>query len=165
VHDGLTPFGTDVVRACNRLGIIVDVAHATLEGTRQAAKVSSRPLLLSHTFLRPTPRRHTRGITPEHASIVSGTGGVVGVVPFPSVFATLESYGDGIARMADAIGVNHVGIGGDLAGIRGAPPYRRFEQFPELLQILQRRGFSRDDIAKIAGENFMRVYAAVAGSA
>jgi membrane dipeptidase len=162
VHDGLTAFGADVVRACNRLGVIVDVAHATLEATRQAAKITTRPLLLSHTFLRDAPRRYTRGITPEHARVVTETGGVVGVVPFPSVFSTLTDYSEGIARMADAIGVQHTGIGGDLAGIRGAPPYRRFEQFPELVQMLGNRGFSSEDVASIAGENFMRLFVAVA---
>jgi membrane dipeptidase len=64
----------------------------------------------------------------------------------------------------DAVGVDHVGIGGDLAGIRGAPPYRRFEQFPALMQMLQSRGLGNDDVAKVAGGNFMRLYGAVAGN-
>ena len=161
VHNGLTPFGADAVRTCNRLGIIVDVAHATWEATRQAAKISTRPLLLSHTFLRDAPRRYTRGITREHALTVKETGGVIGVVPFPSVFFTLQDYTEGIARMADAVGVNHVGIGGDLAGVRGGPPYHRFEQFPALVQMLQNRGFGSDDVARIAGGNFMRLFLAV----
>jgi membrane dipeptidase len=162
VHGGLTPFGVDVVRACNALGLIVDVAHAPLEATRQAATAATRPLLLSHTFLTDAARRYTRGITREHALAVAETGGVVGVVPFPSAFPTLQDYIAGIARMVDAVGVNHVGIGGDLAGIRGSPPYRRFEQFPEIMQMLQSRGFSSEDVAKIAGGNFMRLFGAVA---
>jgi membrane dipeptidase len=165
VHNGLTPFGADAVRTCNRLGIIVDVAHATLEATRQAARISTRPLLLSHTFLRDAPRRYTRGITREHALAVKETAGVIGVVPFPSVFFTLQDYTEGIARMADAVGVNHVGIGGDLAGVRGGPPYHRFEQFPALVQMLQNRGFGSDDVAGIAGGNFMRLFLAVSALA
>src|SRR5215467_12707619 len=51
-HNGLTPFGADVIRACNRLGIVVDVAHATSDTVKQAVKATSRPLLLSHTALR-----------------------------------------------------------------------------------------------------------------
>ena len=162
LHAGLTSFGMEVVRTCNRLGVIVDVAHATFEATRQAAKAATRPLLLSHTFLTDAPRRFTRGITREHARAVSETGGVVGVVPFPGTFPTLQDYTAGIARMVDAIGVNHVGIGGDLAGIRGAPPYRRFEQFPAIVHMLQSRGFSGEDVTRIAGGNFMRLFTAVA---
>lgn len=165
VHAGLTPFGIDSIRACNRLGIVVDVAHATFEGVRHAAKIATRPLLLSHTFLTNAPRRYTRGITREHALAVSATGGVIGVVPFPTVFPTLQDYATGIARMVEAVGVNHVGIGGDLAGIPGAPPYRRFEQFPTLMQLLRSHGFSSEDVAKIAGENFMRLFSAVAAPA
>lgn len=165
VHDGLTAFGTDTVRTCNRLGIVVDVAHATFEASRQAAKITSRPLLLSHTFLRNAPRGYTRGILREHALAVSETGGVVGVVPFPSVYSTLQDYTEGIARMADAVGTDHVGIGGDLAGVRGAPPYRRFEQFPVLVQMLRSRGFGSEDVAKITGANFMRLFVAVADPA
>ncbi len=162
VHNGLTKLGIEAVRMCNRLGIIVDVAHATLEATRQAAKTTTRPLLLSHTFLRNATGGYTRGITREHGMTVAETGGVVGVVPFPSVYPTLQDYSAGIARMVDALGVNHVGIGGDLAGVRGAPPYRRFEQFPVLVQMLQSRGFSDAEVAKIAGGNFMRLFTAVA---
>jgi membrane dipeptidase len=165
VHNGLTQFGADAVRSCNQLGIIVDVAHATLEGTRQATKVSTRPLLLSHTYLRDAQRRYTRGITREHALAVAETGGVIGVVPFPTAFSSLQDYTAGIARMVDAVGVNHVGIGGDLAGIPGAPPYNRFEQFPTLAQMLQSRGFGAEDVAKITGGNFMRLFAAVANPA
>src|SRR6185295_19684026 len=71
-HNGLTPFGAGVIRACNRLGVVVDVAHATAETVKQAVRVSSKPLLLSHTALRgsraqgPTPWTE-RQITPDHA--------------------------------------------------------------------------------------------------
>jgi membrane dipeptidase len=51
VHDGLPDFGVEVVRACNRLGIVVDVAHATFDVVKRAAQATSRPLILSHTSL------------------------------------------------------------------------------------------------------------------
>ena len=53
-HGGLTPFGQDVIREMNRLGMVVDVAHLTLDGVRQAVGITRKPLLLSHTVLRPT---------------------------------------------------------------------------------------------------------------
>ncbi|MGH8616844.1 MAG: dipeptidase [Burkholderiales bacterium] len=165
VHRGLTPFGADVVRACNRLGIIVDVAHATYDMTVQVAKTTTRPLLLSHTLLTNAPGRYSRGITRDHARAVSETGGMIGVVPFPGSFPTLRDYSEGFVRMADAVGVDHVGIGSDLAGIVGTPPFRRYEQLPALAQALTDRGFSRDDLAKIAGGNFLRVFTAVSAAA
>ena len=47
-HGGLTPFGKDVLRACNRLGMLVDVAHCTSEGIEQALSLSSKPMVYSH---------------------------------------------------------------------------------------------------------------------
>src|SRR5215831_16521442 len=50
-HEGLTPFGAEVIRACHRLGFVCDVAHATEAMAKQSVKVATRPLLLSHTAL------------------------------------------------------------------------------------------------------------------
>ena len=71
-HNGLTPFGADVIRACNRLGVVVDVAHATADTVKQAVKATGRPLLLSHTALRGSKAQGEtplveRQITPDHA--------------------------------------------------------------------------------------------------
>ncbi len=76
---GLTDFGAAVVRACNRLGIVVDVAHGTYDLVRRAASVTARPLILSHTSLSPAPARHSRQISPDHARLVAQTGGVIGI--------------------------------------------------------------------------------------
>lgn len=163
VHGGLTAFGGEVVRACNRLGIIVDVAHATFDVVKQVVKTATRPILLSHTFHSEAQRLHTRGITRSHARAVAETGGAIGVVPFPSAFATLQHYVEGIARMADVAGIDHVGIASDQDGIPGGvPPFNRYDQFPQLVQLLGERGFARDDMQKIMGGNFMRVFNAAA---
>src|SRR5258708_26735267 len=67
-HNGLTPFGAEVIRACNRLGIVCDVAHSTEDMVKQAVKVSSKPLLLSHTALQGSK---AQGQTPLAARQVS----------------------------------------------------------------------------------------------
>jgi membrane dipeptidase len=79
VRGGLTDFGVEVVRACNRLGIVVDVAHATYEVVKRAAETTSRPLILSHSSLNPTPPVHSRTISADHARVVAQTGGLIGV--------------------------------------------------------------------------------------
>lgn len=55
VHGGLTDFGADVVRRCNRLGVVVDVAHGTRDLVKRAADVATRPLVISHTSLAARP--------------------------------------------------------------------------------------------------------------
>src|SRR5262249_25247314 len=56
-HEGLTPFGAEVIRTCHRLGFVCDVAHATEDTAKQAVKVATKPLLLSRTPRSPDRRR------------------------------------------------------------------------------------------------------------
>src|SRR5262249_58520438 len=120
VHNGLTPFGADVIRACNRLGVVVDVAHATEATVRQASRVATTPLLLSHTALRgskaqgPTPLAE-RQITPDHARVIAETGGSIGIWHF---FASPEGYVDGLKGMVDGGGVRHARIAPEHPGGR-----------------------------------------------
>ena len=70
-------------RACNRLGVVVDVAHATEDTVKQAAKVASKPLLRSHTALRGSRAQGEtplveRQITPDHARAVADTAKIIG---------------------------------------------------------------------------------------
>src|SRR5262252_4734362 len=78
-HGGVTPFGRDVVREMNRLGMLVDVAHATFDVARAAVDSASKPLVLSHTVV-DVPGL-ARAVSREHARMVAQTGGVVGVFP------------------------------------------------------------------------------------
>ena len=161
-HGGLTPFGQDVIREMNRLGMIVDVAHLTFEGVRTAAGVSRKPLLLSHTVLR---TNFARSITDEHARVVAGTGGVIGIFPVNSGgYHGFSGYVEHIVRMIKAVGVDHVGIGTDMDGI--SPPsfvsWTDYSEWPSLTAALLARGYSREDVAKVSGGNFLRVYRASA---
>ena len=85
---GLSPLGAEVIRECNRLGIVVDVAHSTHALVKQAARLSVTPLILSHTSLARGPlRAYSRLISPEHARLVAEVGGVIGVWPSGFSFA------------------------------------------------------------------------------
>ncbi|WP_431268838.1 dipeptidase [Dankookia sp. P2] len=162
VHEGLTEFGAEVVRDCNRRGVVVDVAHGTFWLVRRAAEVTTRPLVLSHTGLSGRPSLRSRWVTPEHARLVAGTGGVVGVWPLVGAEApTLRNYALSIARMVDAIGIDHVGIGSDMLGLLGTPAFGDYRETPALAEALLAQGFSAVDAAKILGGNYARVLAAV----
>jgi len=165
VHDGLTAFGTDVVRACNRLGIVVDVAHGTYELVKQAAAVTTRPLILSHSSLADLPRVRSRLISPEHARIVAATGGVVGVWPARFVFADRAAFAAGIARMVDVVGIDHVGIGTDMLGLPTGSVYDDYSQLPAVAASLRDAGLDPTGVAKVLGGNYRRVFAAVTASA
>ena len=163
VHGGLTAFGAEVVRRCNRLGIVVDVAHGTTDLVKRAADVTTKPLVLSHTSLADQPPRRSRRITADHARIVAGTGGVVGVWPPTSEFADLTAFAGGIARMADAVGVDHVGIGSDMMGLLSPSAFPSYRRLPDLAASLLEVGFKPDEIGRILGGNYARVFASTVG--
>lgn len=156
VHGGLSHFGADVIRRCEALGMIVDVAHGTEDLVRQAAEVARKPLILSHTSLTTRPRPYTRRITPDHARIVAETGGVIGIWPPVSLFPDLRALAEGIARMADVVGPSHVGLGSDMMGLAGPSALPDYTSIPELAAHLLAR-FTPEEAAGILGGNYLRI--------
>src|SRR5205085_9526635 len=71
VHGGLTDFGVQVIRRCNQLGIVVDVAHGTFELVKRAVASTTKPLVLSHTGLSNQGNPWTRFITTDHARAIA----------------------------------------------------------------------------------------------
>lgn len=159
-HGGLTDAGADVIRRCNRLGVVVDVAHGTFDLVKRAAAVTTRPLILSHTSLTGNPRPFTRLITADHARLVAQTGGVVGVWPPGSIFPDLMAMANGMARMADVVGVDHVGLGSDMMGLVGWSVFDSYRQLPDLAEAMLSVGFSAEDVGKVLGGNYARVFTA-----
>jgi len=144
VHHGMTAFGANVIRELNRLGVLVDVAHATEPMVRQAVKVAAKPLLLSHTALQGSRAQGEtpltgRQISPDHARMVADTGGVVGLWHF---FPSVARYVQGIKEMVDVVGADHVGIGTDQQVNPGA--IQDYASYGGLADEMLKSGFSRD---------------------
>ena len=162
-HNGLTPFGAEAIRACHRLGLVCDVAHATEDTVKQAVKVATKPLLLSHTALQgspamgPTPLTG-RQISRDHARAVAETGGSIGIWHF---FPSLDKYVDGLKEMADVVGIDHVSIGTDQQVAPGS--VQNYAQWVHLVAAMLRGGFTPEDAGKIAGGNYLRIFRAAVG--
>jgi membrane dipeptidase len=162
VNGGLTQFGVDVVRRCNQMGIVVDVAHGTFELVKKAAAVTAKPLVLSHTSLTDRPAAWTRRILPDHARAIAATGGVIGIWPVIGYFPNMVAYADGFARMVDVVGIDHVGLGTDLLGLVGASTLVNYNDLPQLAAALRGK-FSPEETAKLLGGNYRRVFQASLG--
>jgi len=161
-HGGLSAFGKELVRACNRLGILVDVAHCSAAAMEHALEASTRPIVYSHGHISPgLPRpsqagSHARAIHAPIARRVADKGGVVGLWPNGLVFGNLDLYADELVRMVAALGAAHVGVGSDLNGItRTIMP--GYAQFAALEEALASRKLSDDDVRAVLGGNYVRV--------
>jgi membrane dipeptidase len=169
---GLTAFGGSVVKECNRLGIVVDLAHASHETVLGALKVSTRPVIVSHTSLdtragnnpRMARMMAPRLISKDHARVVADAGGVIGV--WTKLSDSMGEYVGGIKALVDAIGIDHVGIGTDtdiLSSRAGQSTNAAWSGlsggfFKEAVAEMLRQGFTPDEIGKIGGGNFCRVF-------
>jgi membrane dipeptidase len=162
VHGGLTGFGREVVAECNRLGLIVDCAHATFATTLGVLAASSQPVMVSHSHLGEGPRSHPRLLSREHATAVAAAGGLIGAWPSGVVSASLADFADEVARLAGVVGPRHVGIGTDLdANYR--PVLHSYADFARLPGLLGERGFGPADIDDVLGANALRLLRTVAG--
>jgi membrane dipeptidase len=172
---GLTPLGAEVVRECNRLGILVDLAHASHETVLGALKVATQPVIISHTNLdtwtgtnpRMAQMMKPRLISKEHAKVVADASGVVGV--WTHLANSLKEFVESTKAMVDAIGIDHVGIGTDTnllssrvgQGTNAAWPGLTGGFFPAVVGEMLLQGFTPDDIGKVGGGNYCRVFGKV----
>jgi membrane dipeptidase len=151
-HGGLTGFGREVVAECNRLGMVIDCAHATLATTAGVLEASSQPVMISHSHLDHASRHHPRLLSPTHARAVADAGGLIGAWPSGVTSTSLADFADEVARLADLVGTGHVAIGTDMdANYR--PVLASYAEFATLPGFLAARGLTDTDIGKILGGN------------
>jgi membrane dipeptidase len=117
----LTRFGIELIREMNRLGILVDLTHVGNRTSLDAAEVSSRPVVFSHSNAKAV-RNNPRNLTDEQIRACAQTGGVVGIATFADFVGetaggrrpALEDYFRHVDHVAQLVGVDHVGIGTDI---------------------------------------------------
>jgi membrane dipeptidase len=163
-YGGLTDHGRKVVQECNRLGILVDLAHATPEAVKQALAASTVAMVWSHSSVTRTrtpkytlPAWQARQLSLEGAKAIAAKGGVVGLWALRTdVGQSVEDYGNRLAEMADWLGEDHVAFGTDMNGLLG-PVITSYTDLRRVIEGWQRRGMSEARIRKIAIENYARV--------
>ena len=162
VHNGLSRFGRDVVAECNRLGIVVDCAHASFATTMAVLEVSTRPVIISHGQLAGAGASasasagagavHPRLLTAAHVAAVASAGGLIGAWPAGLTSQSLADFADEIIRLTEATGPAHVAIGTDLDG-NYKPVLTSYAQLTDLTGLLRDRGLTADSIRQILGAN------------
>jgi membrane dipeptidase len=209
---GLTDFGRSVITRMNELGMIADVSHASVSAVEEVLKVTTDPVIASHSCVYDICA-HDRNLTGEQIRAIAATGGVIGI----NFFSGYLSPGNSWIQIADSIyeehraeidsitelypedrekrrhalmpirearnrktaklgidvgtgvdhidyivhlaGADHVGLGSDFDGVSSMPAgLADCSMVPNITKELVRRGYSDEDIGKILGGNFMRVF-------
>ncbi len=183
-NKGLTNFGMQVVRECNRLGILIDCSHVGQRTSLDAARLSQKPIVISHTAVRAIVE-NPRCVTDEQMKAVAEKGGTIGITTFSPFIRTerqptLEDYLDHFDYAIKLIGEDHVTFATDWfdgkTKANWATPWYYpevtqgkkygglglvgFSQRSELVNVvggMLKRKYSAERIRKIVGGNFIRV--------
>jgi membrane dipeptidase len=164
---GLSDFGKQVIRTMDSLGMIIDVSHVGRKTVDDILATSKNPIIASHSGAAAL-RNSTRNLTDAQIRAIAQRGGVIGVVFYPPFLTALATATlDDVLRHIDYIknlvrNVDCIALGSDFDGIGTTPvELENVTKFPAITEALLQRGYSRDDVRKILGGNFMRVFRAV----
>ncbi|MGJ5641476.1 dipeptidase [Formosa sp. S-31] len=177
LFNGLTDLGKNIIKECNRLGILVDLAHCNNDALNDAIETSTKPMLISHTGLNTQLGSNEkmakimmpRLISKEQAKKFANAGGVIGV--WTHLADTPLDYAKNIAALVDVVGIDHVCIGTDTKMATANNSNSRFGQKTNkswkdekegflytVVDALLKTGFKQQEIIKIVGGNYCRIF-------
>ncbi|RLD40418.1 MAG: membrane dipeptidase [Bacteroidetes bacterium] len=162
---GLTAEGRELVKEMEKLGIVVDVSHLNEKSFWDVIEVASKPIIASHSNAYAVCK-HPRNLTDEQIKAIAELKGTIGInfsvnflsekkdansIQFEDIYAHIE-------HIVNLVGIDHVSFGSDYDGTDVPMILKDISYYPKLLEFLEKKGFSRDDIEKIAYKNFLRVF-------
>ncbi len=162
---GLTDLGKDLVRACNKMGIMLDLSHLNEKGFWDVAALSDSPLVCSHSnahAIAPT----TRNLTDKQLDAIKESNGFVGLnyhVGFlrpdgkSDTDTPLTVMADHIDHLIGRLGDDKVGLGSDFDGATMPNDLADATMLPNLFAVLRERGYDDATLRKIGYENWLRV--------
>jgi len=165
IGPGLTDAGKDLVRECDQIGILIDLAHLNEKGFWEVAKISSAPLVSSHTAANALIPR-ARNLTDDQLRAIKETNGVAGIIFFvndldggkrPKDDAPISTIIDHIRYIADLIGPEHVAFGSDFDGTKIPSQLVDVSNYQMLVNLLEEAGFSTREREMISYRNWLRV--------
>ena len=162
-HNGMTQLGVDAVKSCNRLGIVVDLAHATNPVIDKTLEVSATPIIWSHSAITTTQytwaqsSNLSRRLYIDYAKKIAHRGGAVGLWSLQStVGSSPAGYANELMRMVDAIGPEHVMFGTDLDGVGKYGAMDQLGDLRKVADLLRERGVDDKTLRGICFENYAR---------
>jgi len=162
---GLTPLGRDLVRGCNRLGIMIDLSHLNERGFWDVAALTSAPLVATHTCVHALCPS-ARNLTDRQLDAIRESDGLVGLNlcvndlrpdANRNADTSLDVVAGHIAYLVDRIGIDRVALGSDFDGATIPQAIGDAAGLQRLIATLQAHGFDQPSLRKIGFENWMRL--------
>jgi len=154
--EGLTEAGREMIRRMERLGMLIDVAHASARTIDNVLQMAKRPIIVSHTGVRGTCDNN-RNLTDEQLRRIAETGGVVGIGFWDTAVCGEDAaaIAKAIRYAANTIGTNAVTLGSDFDGAVKTP--FDVSGMALITEALLREKFSEDEIKQIMGGNILQL--------
>lgn len=162
---GLTQAGKELVQACNKLGVVIDLAHLNEKGFWDVADLSSAPLVSTHSAAHQLVPK-ARNLTDEQLKAIANSGGVVGVIfsvndlageKRPINDAPISSIIEHITYIAELIGTDHVAFGSDFDGTSIPSELQDVSRYQRLADLLEDAGYSLEEQEQICWKNWLRI--------
>jgi len=162
---GLKPFGIEVVKRMNDLGMIVDVSHLSDGGFWDCIKYSSQPIIASHSNAR-SIHNSCRNLTDDMILALRDKGGLMGINFYSgflgaSDISRVEDMVKHIKHIYDLAGIDVIAIGSDFDGIEGQLEIKDMSKINLLAEALIHEGFTQDQVEKIFYRNALRLLGAI----
>ncbi|MEO8209126.1 MAG: dipeptidase [bacterium] len=168
---GLTDFGVKVIKRMNEVGMLIDVSHLSEEGFWDVIENTDSPIIASHSNCY-SINPHYRNLTDEQINAIAKNGGYIGINFYDKFLdkdgekngASIEKVIEHIDYIKNLVGVDYIGIGSDFdGGITPPPELYDASTYPLITKKLIERGYTEEEIKKILGGNFLRVFKRVCG--
>ncbi len=165
IGPGLTEAGKELVRGCNALRIVIDLAHLNEQGFWDVAKLSTAPLVASHANAHAVCPA-SRNLTDRQLDAIRESGGLVGLNLSVSELrpdgnrsadTPLEMVVRHVDHLVERLGIDGVGLGSDFDGAIIPQAIKDVSGLPRLFEALAERGYDRPSLEKLAYRNWLRV--------
>lgn len=172
---GLTQYGIEAVKRLEELGMIVDVSHANEKTFWDICEITTKPIIASHSNCKALCNA-PRNLTDEQLKAIKEKDGVVGVNAFSDFVADevenrdIEHLANHVDHMVEIMGIDHVGFGFDFddylegdtlsafaEGDAKTIGFENITKVPKMIDVLEKKGYSKEDIEKIKYKNFLRI--------
>lgn len=166
VWHGVSPFGYDVVKRMQELGMMVDLSHVSSEAMRDLFAVTKAPLINSHTGCQALKPGFNRNVSDEEIVKTAATGGVIQVSTgkffltndMPYFKVGVKLLANHIDHVKNLVGAQYVGLGSDFDGGGGVVGFDNEAQLKNVTVELLKRGWTADEVKGFLGENFLRAW-------